>query len=118
MTNQVENQNAVDQIYDYAANLMINDKKNAKETQRALIDQGLDEESAFVVVNTLEEQIKEAKKKNAKKDMLYGLLWAVGGLVATALTFAAASDGGRYVAFYGAVFYGGYRFLKGLFSSF
>ncbi len=115
---QNEKENAVNQIYEYAANLMVNEKKDAQETKIALIEQGIDEESASIIVANLEQQIKEIKKENANKDLLYGALWALGGLVATVATYAAASDGGTYVAFYGAVIYGGYRFLKGLFSSF
>lgn len=35
---------AVNQIYEYAANLMVNENKNALETKNELINQGLDEE--------------------------------------------------------------------------
>lgn len=113
-----EEEKAVTQIYEYAANLMVNENKNALETKNELINQGLDEESASIVVNNLQQQIKSVKKQNARNDMLYGALWAIGGLVVTGATYAAAADGGTYVAFYGAVLYGGYRFLKGLFSAF
>lgn len=118
MENQNGEENAVNQIYEYAANLMVNENKNALETKNTLIEQGLDEESASIIVANLEQRIKAAKKENANKDMLYGALWVIGGLVVTGATYAAASDGGNYVAFYGAVMYGGYRFLKGLFSLF
>ena len=65
-------QEAVNQIYEYAANLLINQKKSLTETKNVLIAQGLDEESASVVVSNLEQQIKDAKKEGANKDMLYG----------------------------------------------
>lgn len=113
-----EQQNAVQEVYSYAIDLMVTQKKSATETKRALIEQGLDDETADTVVKNLEIEIKEAKKSQANKDMLYGALWAIGGVVATGATYAAAEEGGSYVAFYGAVIYGGYRFLKGVFSSF
>ena len=102
-------QEAVNQIYDYAANLLVNENKSATETKNALIDQGLDEESAAIVVSNLEQQIKDAKKERANKDMLYGALWCIGGIVAT------IADIG-YI-FWGAIVFGGYQFFKGLSSS-
>lgn len=51
----------------------------------------------------------EARKKQANKDMLYGALWCVGGIVAT------ASDIGAI--FWGAILFGGIQFFKGLMNS-
>jgi hypothetical protein len=51
----------------------------------------------------------EARKKQATKDMLYGALWCVGGIVAT------ASDIGAI--FWGAILFGGIQFVKGLINS-
>jgi hypothetical protein len=102
-------QEAVNQIYDYAANLLVNENMSATETKNALIEQGLDEESAAIVVSNLEQQIKDAKKERANKDMLYGALWCIGGIVAT------VADIG-YI-FWGAIVFGGYQFFKGLSNS-
>ncbi|WP_428740450.1 hypothetical protein [Tenacibaculum sp.] len=110
MENQNDNQqNVVNQIYEYAASLMVNEKKNAFETKKTLIEQGLDEESASTVVNNLEQQIKDAKKEGANKDMLYGALWCIGGIVAT------AADIG--FIFWGAIVFGGIQFFKGVANS-
>lgn len=109
MENQnINQQQAVNAIYEYAANLMLNEDKNTYEVKMALIEQGLNEESASIVVTNLEQQIEDAKKDNAKKDMLYGALWCIGGLVAT------AADIG-YI-FWGAIVFGGIQFFKGLFN--
>ena len=88
----MENQNndqqeTVNQIYKHAANLLVNQKKSASETRNELVEQGLDEESASIVVANLEQQIKDAKKEGANKDMLYGALWVIGGIVATVADF-------------------------------
>jgi hypothetical protein len=115
MENKSNGEKAASEIIDYAANLMIHENKSAKETKLTLIQNGLDEETASLIVMNLEKQIQDVKKDAANKNMIYGLLWAVGGIVATGATYSAASEGGTYVAFYGAVIYGGYRFLKGLF---
>jgi hypothetical protein len=106
MENKNEEQNAVNQIYEYAANLMINEKKDSHETKIALKEQGLDEESASIVVSNLENQIEEAKKERANKDMLYGALWCVGGIIATASNIG--------FIFWGAIVFGGIQFFKGL----
>ena len=108
MENENEQQMLADQVYEHAANLMIDQKKNRQETQQALIEYGLDEESASIVVSNLEMQIEEAKKKRANNDMLYGAMWCIGGVIAT------AADIG--FIFWGAIVFGGIQFFKGLLS--
>lgn len=115
----MDNQNqdreaAVNQIYEYAAMLMVNQNKSAHEAKSALIDQGLDEESASAVVTTLEQQINDAKREKANKDMIYGALWCIGGIVVTAVTYSNASGGGTYVVAWGAILFGAVQFIKGL----
>ena len=106
MENQNDNQQeTINQIYDFAANLLVNEGRSAIETKNALIDQGLDEESADIVVSNLEKQIKDAKKEGAKKDMLFGALWCIGG------TFATVADFG--FIFWGAIVFGAIQFIKG-----
>jgi len=51
----------------------------------------------------------EERKKQANKDMLYGALWCVGGLVAT------MADVG--FIFWGAIVFGAVQFFKGLINS-
>lgn len=56
-----------------------------------------------------------ANRSAGKKNMLYGALWCVGGLVITIATFAFANQGGgRYVVFWGAVIFGAIQFVRGL----
>jgi hypothetical protein len=74
-----------------------------------LVEKGMDLESASVVVGNLEKQIKDAKKKGANKDMLYGALWCIGGTVAT------IADIG-YI-FWGAIVFGAFQFIKGAVNS-
>ena len=83
-----------------AENLIINEKKDSQETKIILKEQGLDEESASIVEANLEE------KQKAKKDMLYGALWCIGGI------FATVADIG--FIFWGAILFGGLQFFKGL----
>ncbi len=50
-----------------------------------------------------------------KRTMLAGVLWAVGGIVVTAVTYDMASrGGGTYVVAWGAVIFGIYDFVRGL----
>jgi hypothetical protein len=50
----------------------------------------------------------DAKKERANKDMLYGALWCIGGIVATVADFG-------YI-FWGAIIFGAIQFLKGAFN--
>ena len=88
-----------------AENLIINEKKDSQESTIILKEQGLDEESASIVEANLEKKIEEEKQK-AKKDMLYGALWCIGGI------FATVADIG--FIFWGAILFGGLQFFKGL----
>jgi hypothetical protein len=47
-----------------------------------------------------------------------GMLWCIGGIVVTAMTFslAASSGGGIFIIAWGAILFGGLQFLQGLFQ--
>ena len=110
MEKEQDNQKeAVNQIYEYAANLLVNEQKSATETKNALVAEGLDEESAAIVVSRLEQQIKDATKEAANKDMIYGAMWCIGGVVATIADFG-------YI-FWGAIVFGAIQFIKGAMKS-
>ena len=114
---ETEQQEVVNQIYDYAANLLINENYTSYEAKQALIDQGLDEETAAIVIRKLEEDIGAVKQKNANKDMLYGALWCIGGIIVTVASYSAASGGGTYIVTWGAILFGAIQFFKGLANS-
>jgi hypothetical protein len=52
--------------------------------------------------------------------MIYGLLWCVGGIVVTALSYQAAAkaSGGRYLLAWGVILFGGIQFFRGVIQSF
>jgi hypothetical protein len=68
---------------------------------------GLDETSAWTIVNKIEDEVSELKKKAGTKNILYGSLWLIGGIIATA-----ASDG--QVLFYGAILAGLVQLISGI----
>ncbi len=107
-------QQAVQQLYDYAADYMVNQGKSPEETKAQLVQKGLDEASAAMIVDKLEEAVIAAKRERANKDMLYGALWCIGGTAVTLGTMSAASGGGHYVITWGAIVFGAIQFFKGL----
>lgn len=113
MEKQVQMQYSYNQMYEYAASLLVDSNKTPEETKKIIIEKGLDEESASMMVANLVQQITEAKRKQANKDMLVGGLWCVGGLVVTIATMAAASGGGTYVVAWGAIIFGAIQFIRG-----
>ena len=62
---EIDQQEKVNKIYDYAANLFVNEKKTSFEVTRILIEEGLDEKHASIVVGNIEEQIKVGRKEQA-----------------------------------------------------
>lgn len=113
---KIDQQEIVNQIYGFTADMLYNQKKSIEETKAALIENGLRAEDADVVIANLQNQYKQEKREAGNKNMLYGALWCVGGLLVTILTYSAASDGGTYVVAWGAVIFGAIQFCKGLFQ--
>lgn len=102
MNTEKEQQEALQQLYDYAANLMFNEKKSVRETRKDLIDKGVESELANAIVN----QLSEEKQSAANKDMIWGAVWCVGGIIATLANLG-------YV-FWGAIVFGGFQFFRGI----
>ena len=90
----------------YAIQLLVNQGLNDVEAERKLVEKGIDAQEAKTVVAQISQQITDAKRERANKDMLYGALWCVGGLIAT------VADIG-YI-FWGAIVFGGIQFFKGV----
>jgi hypothetical protein len=60
-----------------------------------------------------EQALRQAKKDQGARHMLFGGLWMVGGAVVSLITYQAASGGGTYFVFWGAVVWGAIDFIKG-----
>jgi hypothetical protein len=90
------------------------------EIEKSLTEQGLDANAAAVVVGNLMKAKDEALKRAARKNMLYGALWCIGGIVITALSYQAAVNGGggKYVLAWGAILFGGIQFFRGMIQLF
>ena len=98
-------QQAVHEIYNYAANLIVNEKKTSTDVRSALAEKGLSEDAAYTIVRNVEDEIKKAKREAGSKDMIYGALWCVGGTIATFANIG--------FIFWGAILFGGIQFIKG-----
>ena len=103
----------VEAVYAFAAEQMKNGA-SPQQIQTMLIEKGLDSESAATVVSNLTRVRSEAIREAGKKNMLYGALWCIGGIVVTAATYSAASNGGTYVVAWGAIVFGAIQFFRGL----
>ena len=116
MTEQDEGKEAAQQLYNYAAELRKQGKSKA-EVEKTLIDGGMDEASARILTNNLDNQYLAAKRAKGKKNMIYGTLWCVGGAIITVVSFSSSSGGGRYFITWGAIVFGAIQFILGLTQS-
>ncbi len=67
-------------------------------------------------IRVIPEKIK-ATKAHGRKNMLYGALWCIGGIVVTTVTYSnASSGGGTYIVAWGAILFGALQFLQGLYQ--
>jgi hypothetical protein len=101
-----QSQAVVNGLYNFAADLMVNQGKSPEQTKTVLMERGLSDSAAYTIVSNLEDQISDAKKSRAQKDMFYGALWCIGGTVATLANIG--------FIFWGAILFGGIQFFKGL----
>ena len=104
----MEPQQKTDALQDLqvAAQMLANGKSET-EIKDELVRRGLDESTAWTVINALDDEVSKQKKAQAGKSMLWGAFWLTGGLIATA-----ASDG--QVLFYGAILVGCIKLFVGL----
>jgi hypothetical protein len=102
---QIDQENLIKQMYGYAS-MLYKRGMNSYEVKTALMERGLDEANATYIVNNFEQQMGEVYKNKAQKDMLYGALWCVGGIV---LTLAHIG-----FIFWGAIVFGAIQFFRGL----
>jgi hypothetical protein len=77
------------------------------------MENGLDKESAMIVVSNLARMRSEAIGAAGKKDMLYGALWCIGGAGVTLVTYSLASNGGPFIIAFGATIFGAIQFFRG-----
>lgn len=110
-------QELIEQVYEFAAQQR-SMGQSGPEIKQALVAEGLDEESASVVVENIEQMEREGARSAGTKNMIYGAIWCIGGTVVTVATYSAASGGGSYVVAWGAIIFGGVQFLQGLVQSF
>jgi len=99
-------------IYKYAAEMMQNGS-TAEQIQDRLVEKGLDKLSASIVVQNLMNAQLQAINEGAKKNMLYGALWCIGGIVFTVSSYSDANPGGTFTIAWGAILFGAIQFIKG-----
>ena len=63
----------------------------------------------------LDDYLKVGLQQVAKAEIVKGLLWLIGGAIVTGITYSAVEPGGSYYVFWGAMAYGAFRVLRGLY---
>lgn len=71
-------------------------------------------EEAREETEEVREQTPEALESEARRNMLYGMLWCIGGLAFSYISYYLTEAGGRYVVATGAIVWGALQALKGL----
>jgi ribosomal protein L12E/L44/L45/RPP1/RPP2 len=80
-------QEAENEIYVYAATLLVKEKRSPNESKMALLAEGLDEKTATLVISNLQKQIQNVKKIITNKNSIYGAICSIGGIVVTIADF-------------------------------
>ena len=117
-----DEQKIIEQVVTYIAKELSEGKKKDKIVKE-LVKQGWPVETAWNLMAQTEKLIEDYRNSpegrqimanSAKRHMIYGILWCTGGSVITYLTYSAASEGGVYFVFWGAILWGIIDFFRGL----
>lgn len=107
------------QIHDQVINLLIKEDKSTHEVEEYLLNLGLTEKDAKIIIDKAIEHVIKLKKIKAGKDIQYGLLWGIGGTLATWVSYSMASKAGSiFYVTWGTIIYGFILLSKGLFNSY
>ncbi len=102
-------------LYEYVVRQFVVQKKNSAEITDMLVAKGFNHSDVYTFVKDVEQVVFKDKKKKANKNMFYGGIWCVGGIIVTVASYSAASSGGgKYVFAWGAIIFGAIQFFKGL----
>lgn len=91
---------------DIALSDMLEGRRTPSETVDILVEHGMDREAARAIVQEKTAPFIEAQKKDGQRDILWGSVWCIGGLIATIADFG-------YV-FWGAIVFGGIQLIRGI----
>ena len=103
----------VDAIYAFAGEQMDRGVPNGV-IQTSLIERGLDQELATAVILNLTNAEAAARQAVGKQNMMYGAFWCLLGIGVTVYTRLAATGGGIYLVFWGAIAFGAIQFFRGV----
>ena len=109
---------AITALYQYAAVEMQNGTPDAEIANR-LMNQGLDADSAELIVSHTRSARGQVLREAGMKNMFIGGIVCVIGLVVTVVSYQMAANnagGGRYVVAWGAVIFGAIQFFRGVFQ--
>jgi hypothetical protein len=83
-----------------------------------LVGGGIEPEEAEHVVSEISKKCAESDREQGQKNIVYGALWFIGGLVVTlgSYTLAKNAGGGMYLVTSGALVWGGVQFLYGVYQ--
>jgi hypothetical protein len=107
---------AIESIYNFAAQRMATGA-STQAIEQELMQQGLDPQAARTVVTELSNVKSSATRSAGLQNMGIGALFCIGGIIATVVTYAMASEsGGMYIIAWGPAIFGGIQFFRGLFQ--
>jgi hypothetical protein len=107
--NKDEIKEVFQRLYDQTVYQILEQGKTTSQIKKDLLEKGMNEKVATEFLKKVKDDIYEAKRSSSNKDMIYGALWCIGGLVAT---FAELG----YI-FWGAIIFGAIQFFRGVADS-
>lgn len=90
--------------------------KEPSETERSTVEKHEEGTSpAESYFENHDDELLQEAKKASNNMMLQGVVWFILGLIITGITYSSADEGGTYYVLWGAMIFGVYKFLRGLY---
>ena len=95
--------------------------RNLSDAEKAEVQEKLkaqrQQQTEKIIQNVSEGSDETDVHAAGRKNMIYGALWCIGGIVVTVVTYSIASGGGTYIIAWGAIVFGAIQFFRGLIQS-
>jgi hypothetical protein len=109
-----ESEHTIEDLYRFAA-LEMRKGRGSEDIANSLINRNVEAEKVAVVVKAMRKAESNVLRAAGKKNMLFGALWFVGGVIVTAATYqlVAGAGGGKFIIAWGAIAFGAIQFIRG-----
>ena len=108
------NNQEITSIYDKVTDFFIKEKRTVSEVKNILVNEGIDNANAQIIIDEISDKIKKLKMKRAKDNIIQGIVFIIVGIIFCVEAYMKYEN----LKYIGAVIiiWGAYKIIKGFIS--